>query len=218
MLAQRLLPRLLNKVQLQQLRDLAFKWWKWAFSFSSNDSPLTDPTGERCDKGDVGGVFFLAAVAGPINTGDPVERTCNVPISRSQSILLPILNGACLLTTPCATGGEPVNNINQMQKELRELIDGVRETKAFVDGVQLDTGNTRIQSPVFQVRVADDSPFDMPPDFPTPPGKFIATADGYWLYLRPLSPGEHTLQVQGFVPIGGGAEFVIDLTYHITVK
>jgi hypothetical protein len=203
---------------ISAVKGLGVKWWQWAFSFSSNDSPLTDATGARCDKGDLGGVFFLAGVAGPINTGEPVERTCNVPISKSQFILFPILNGACLLTTPCANANEPVNNIKEMQNQLKGLVDGVRETKAFVDGVQLDTSNSRVQSKVFEVKVADNSPFDQPPDFPTPPGKFIATADGYWLFLKPLSQGPHTIHVQGFVPISQTQDFVIDVTYHITVK
>lgn len=207
-----------QQLPINLVKGLGAKWWKWAFSFSSPGDPFTDPTGAECDKGDQGGVFFLAGVAGPINTGEPVERTCNVPISKSQAILIPILNGACLLTTPCANGQTPVNNLQQMQKELKGLIDGVRATKAFVDGIQLDTSHNRVQTPAFEVKVADNSPFDQPPDFPTPPGKFVATADGYWLFLRPLSQGPHVIHVQGFVPISQTQDFVIDVTYHITVK
>jgi hypothetical protein len=203
---------------ISKVEGLGVKWWQWASSFPSDDSPLTDPTGARCDKGDLGGLFFLAGVAGPINTGEPVERTCNVPTSRGQSILIPILNGACLLTTPCAFPSTPVNNIKKMQDELKELVNGVKEVRAFVDGTQLDTSNSRVQSALFPVKVANNSPFDQPPDFPTPPGRFMATADGYWLFLKPLSQGPHVIQVQGFVPISPTDDFVIDVTYHITVK
>ena len=78
----------------------------------------------------------------------------------------------------------------------------------------------RVQSALFKVDVAKDNPFDAPDiGFPTPPGKFLATADGYWLILKPLSPGPHDIHVQGFVPVGSGLpDFVIDVAYHITVK
>ena len=115
-------------------KGLGVKWWQWAFSFSSKESPLTDLKGTRCDKGDLGNVFFLAGIAGPTaSSGDPVKRVCNVPISRNQLILIPILNAACLLKTPCANPNEPVNDIKKMQNELKGLVDAVGRTKAVVD-------------------------------------------------------------------------------------
>lgn len=206
------------------VKSLGAKWWQWAFSFSSEDSPLTDLTGERCDEGNQGKVFFLAGIAGPTaSSGDPVERTCNVTISHKQAILIPILNAACLLTTPCATQNAPVNDMKELQNELSAIIDGVRETRAFITTngheTQLDTSNSRVQTASFKVNVAEDNPFDAPDiGFPTPPGEFRAAADGYWVILKPLSPGEYDIHVQGFVPqTPPAADFVIDVTYHITV-
>ncbi|HEY7110552.1 MAG TPA: hypothetical protein VH415_14100 [Nitrososphaeraceae archaeon] len=202
------------------VQSLGVKWWQWAFSFPSDKSPLTDLTGARCDKGDQGNVFFLAGIAGPTaSSGKPVERTCNVPISHKQPILIPILNAACLLNTPCLNADKPVTNIKQLQNELKLTVDAIGRTEAKVDGVKLDTSKNRVQSALFKVNVAKNNPFDLPEfGFPTPPGEFVATADGYWLYLKPLSPGPHTIQVKGFVPVEGLPDFVIDVTYHITVK
>ena len=213
-----------QQLPISVVKGLGAKWWQWAFSFSSEDSPLTDLTGERCDEGDQGKVFFLAGIAGPsASSGEPVERTCNVTISQKQLILIPILNAACLLTTPCANANEPVNNMKDLQNELSGLVNGVRETRAFIEGpggvTQLDTSNSRVQTASFKVNVAEDNPFDAPEiGFPTPAGEFRATADGYWVLLKPLSPGDYTIHVQGFVPVGPGLpDFVIDVTYHITV-
>ena len=214
------------QLPISVVKGLGAKWWQWAFSFSSDDSPLTDLRGDRCDKGDQGKVFFLAGIAGPsASTGEPVERTCNVAISQKQAILIPILNAACLLTTPCANPNESVDNMKDLQSELSALVNGVRETRATIqkegEGVtQLDTSNSRVQTASFKVNVAEDNPFDAPEiGFPTPAGEFRATADGYWVLLKPLSPGTYTIHVQGFVPQPPpAADFVIDVTYHITVE
>lgn len=205
------------------IKGLGAKWWQWAFSFPSDESPLTDLTGSRCEKGDQGKVFFLAGIAGPTaSSGNPVERTCNVPISQKQAILIPILNAACLITTPCAFPDEPVKDIKEGQRQLKLLVDAVGHVEAVVDDSQIDVTNSRVQTPSFKVNVVEGNPFDAPEiGFPTPAGNFRATADGYWLLLKQgtLSPGPHDISVKGFVPVGPGLpDFVIDVTYHIIIN
>jgi hypothetical protein len=51
-------------------------------------------------------------------------------------------------------------------------------------------------------------------------GPTQAISDGYWVMLHPLSAGEHTINFRGGIvdPTATGAiNFVIDVTYHLTV-
>ena len=200
---------------------IGVKWWKWAFSFPSDKSPLTDTTGERCNKGLQGENFFLAGVAGPLVDPAHTERTCSKPIDRNKIITFPVLNAACLLGDICEHPGEPVTDIKELKRQVTEQVDAVGTVEAEVDHKSIDLSDARVQSPLFKVKVAEGNPFDQPPDFPIPPGNFIAFADGYWVSLRPysLSVGQHEIHFKGTVPVGNGfPDFVLDVTYHITIK
>jgi hypothetical protein len=46
-------------------------------------------------------------------------------------------------------------------------------------------------------------------------------AEGYWIFLNPLSPGKHEIifgSAAGEVTITSNMNFVTSTTYHITVK
>jgi hypothetical protein len=129
---------------------------------------------------------------------------------------------ACLLKTPCAISDEPIDDIKEMQKQLSELVDGIDHMEAKVDNTNIDVSDARVQSPLFKGKVAEGNPFDTPEiGFPTPAGKFLASADGYWVLLAPnaLKPGPHDISVKGFVPLGPGIpDFVIDVSYRVNIK
>ncbi len=56
-------------------------------------------------------------------------------------------------------------------------------------------------------------------DFGVPPGlRFPAVADGYWIGLKPLPAGEHTIVFQAIVGDPLAPDFDLKLTYHLTVK
>lgn len=211
----KILPPSVNK-------QIGVKWWKWAFSFPRDESPLTDATGERCDKGLQGKNFFLAGVAGPIADPAHTERTCSTPIDHKEIISFPVLNAACLLGDICEHPGEPVTDIKELKRQVSEQVDAVGTVQAEIDGKSIDLKNARVQSPLFKTSVAKDTPFDQPPDFPIPASSNqIAFADGYWVSIQPssLSAGPHDIHFKGTVPVGGGfPDFVLDVTYHITIK
>ncbi|WP_051814459.1 hypothetical protein [Kitasatospora sp. MBT63] len=55
-------------------RDLAARWWKWAFSAPAGHSPVRDRTGEHAAWGQAADVWFLAGTF-----GGRAERRCRVP-------------------------------------------------------------------------------------------------------------------------------------------
>ena len=195
------------------IKQLSAKWWQWAFSFSTENSPLSDTSGERCNKGDVGKVFFLAGTAGPISS----TQTRDCPISHKDSILIPIANVACVLGNACDVYTSPVPPKPTNPKELKEQVSSVAdrvtlaEATITIDGQTVKLSPERVQSPLFKTTVVPNNPLGEPPI-----KKAVAFADGYWVLLKPLSIGEHTLHFKGVFDLGQD-DFVTELTYHITV-
>ena len=85
-----------------------------------------------------------------------------------------------------------------------------------IDGVPLqDLWNYRIQSPFFDVTLPNDNIFGISG------GTYRSIADGYWVSLEPLPPGQHEIRLHGVMgdPI---AASIINLetavTYHLTIS
>jgi hypothetical protein len=194
------------------IKALSAKWWQWAFSFPTATSPLSDTTGARCDKGDVGKVFYLAGTAG-LSSGT-AERNCT--ISSKQLILFPVANGACLLGHPCLS--PTVTDIKQLKQEVLHFVDlvKIKEAEASLDGQSIDLSHARVQSPLFKTKVAVDNPFGEPPESKAT----TAFADGYWVLLKPLSVGSHTIHFKATFDLSelGLPDFTTEVTYHLTVE
>jgi hypothetical protein len=44
-----------------------------------------------------------------------------------------------------------------------------------------------------------------------------SVADGYWLILEPLAPGDHVLHFEATIVAGPGAGFSQNVTYTLTI-
>src|SRR5262245_54265141 len=64
----------------------AAEWWQWALGIPAAGNPLIDTTGEDCAQRQVDNVWFLAGSV----SGDPVVRTCEIPLGKS--LFFPIIN------------------------------------------------------------------------------------------------------------------------------
>lgn len=166
------------KVGDETFGELTARWWQWAEWLPI--PPYLDPDGRLCEMGQEGDVWFLAGTDGSFN----VKRECVVPSGRY--ILVPVINMRHSSTNeklplPCAVlqGGAAVNN--QSLASAVALIDGVPVT---------DVARYRVRSNgCFPLRAGDDkSP--------------QTAADGYWLLIKPLPPGRHTLVI--------GANYSVD--------
>jgi hypothetical protein len=117
------------------------------------------------------------------------------------------------------TGG-PAQTVDQLRAFGTQVIDGVTELHASVDGVPLkNLFGYRVTSPVFSYTLPPNNIYDDPRWGCVggwPPGvQYPAVSDGYWLMLAPLSAGSHTINFGGSasVPIST----VQEVTYHLTV-
>jgi len=174
-------------------------WWEWALSFPLDESPVTDETGELAGLGQSGPVWFLAGTF-----GGAVERTVTIP--KDKALFFPIVN---LIGVFIPGPGE----VPPTEEKFRALADFVIESgvtfECTIDGVEIEGLNDfRTQTGLFAVTVAEGGLF--------PGGTYEpAISDGFYLMIKPLKPGSHTIHFAGTIALFG---LEVEATYHITVS
>lgn len=172
------------KVGGESFGQLTSRWWQWATAMPI--APYQDPDGRLCEYGQEGKVWFLAGTDGSFNA----QRECVIPADRH--ILVPVINmrysnprrhGTDALPIPCKVLQESaaVNN------------ERLASAVAFIDGVPV--------TDVARYRVRSDGCFPIDADDDT---SASTAADGYWLLIKPLPPGRHTLTVGANYAAGEG--------------
>ena len=99
--------------------------------------------------------------------------------------------------------------------------DLITDVQVTVDGVPVEglKEDYRFPSPVFPFNGAIDNPFDtfcsgVPAGTCYEGPHTSGFSDGYWVMLRPLSPGVHTIHMYGYL---ADWNFMVDVTYNLTV-
>ena len=187
----------------------AAEWEQWALGIPAAVNPLTDTTGEHCAQRQVDKVWFLAGSISP----DSVVRACNIPAGRS--LFFPLINtvyGAFLNDPPETRTEEYVRAAGSCTEPARisVWIDGVTIPKP----TRFFTGASGSQSPFFNVQLAPGNLFGFD-ETVVPELVFSPSAEqGYYLFVRPLSPGTHTIRWIASGCTSGNSQ---DITYHLTV-
>ena len=158
----------------------------------------------HCQLAQTGQVWFLAGV---FPGGPPVvKRTCT--ISGEKDLLLTPRNtlfgrgvGDCTGPSDC----DPT----ALRKLAADSIDSPT-LEVSIDHVKVkNLDQYRVTSPVFTVFFPNHAIFDLEPGTHGP-----VISDGFWVLLKPLSRGPHTIHIKSFIP---GDPFVVDITYSFTV-
>jgi len=186
----------------------AAEWWQWALGIPAANNPLLDQTGEFCAERQLGDVWYLAGSFGP----DPVERTCAVPAE--TSLFFPIINslyGAFLNDPPETRTEEFIRGITACPVPVTftsVIVDGfvVPRTRQFF--------SSAADSPLFNLQLAPGNVFGF--DETTVPELVFSPSaqEGYYLFLKPLSPGMHTILIHAEGCFPG---FSQDIAYNIHV-
>lgn len=188
-----------------QLRKLTAEWWQWAFSIPSSVNPLQDASGEHCMVGQRGDVWFLAGTI----TGVPATRTCAVP--EVAELFLPIAN-SFVIAIDC-DGSPTGETIQEARAGAASGLEGTQIVKVELDGQPI-ANVRRVRSEVFWAALPEDNIIDQfcaPTNTPT--GIYSpAVDDGYYVKLKPLPVGQHTLQ---FETTGTVSQ---NITYTLNVK
>jgi hypothetical protein len=145
-------------------------------------------------------VWFLAGTFGGAAT-----RTVYVP--EGSPVFFPVANNA-FFDTPNACGQGPVSfSVEEMRAIVAAATDKAINLSATLDGKPLKI--VREQSVVFDLPISKDSLAE-----PCPQGIYSpAVDDGYYVLLKKLDAGSHTLHFHSETP----PAFFIDVTYTLIV-
>jgi hypothetical protein len=186
------------------LGDWTSEWWKWAFSHSGAENPMTDTTGRFANLNQSGPVFFLAQSPG-------VNLTRKFTVPEGKHILISIIGAEFSQAELGAKTTE--KELRQAAKKAADLIDNVY---LRLDGEDMsDTSILRVTSPPFRFKAAPNNPF-------TPysrNGKVwegdsgLAVSDGYFAMLEPPEPGTYVIEFGGSL----GSVFTVENRVTIAV-
>ncbi len=160
--------------------DWSRRWWEWAGSFDREESPIADRTGALCGSRQEGQVWFLAGTYGTQRT----IRTCRVP--KGKYLFFPLINYVYMP----APGGEP--SCESVKNSAAQITERVAGLVLEVDGVRYGD--------LEQHRLRTRECFDLGARTPERFRVYPAAANGYYVMLKPLSPGQHTLNFGGALP------------------
>ena len=191
-------------------------WWQWCYSFPKRVNPLSDLSGEYAKNGKISEyVWFLAGTF-----GGKAHRTCI--LSKETAIFFPILNNIITYYTD-----PQLKTRSDLDAYAKIDLDHIISLSANVDGHVIPNLNSyRVHSDLFTI------------DFPDKKEEKLyvrteAISDGYWIFLKPLSPGKHTIEFTGqklefdkikdyhnfsIDEINGLPKFRVEVTYNIDVR
>ena len=190
----------------------ASQWWQWTLSQSTDQTNF---------------------VSGPIS--GPVQFLAGVPSSDTETRQVSVPAGTALffpvLSTYADNSGCPTFT-DFTEPELQAEADGnwglATETTCTIDGVAVggldnpQTSSYFTQATPFSYTTAlNDSVLQSPAygESCIPGGTTIgpAVADGVYLMLAPLAPGNHTINLVGVVGPTNAPYLAVKLTYQVTV-
>jgi hypothetical protein len=192
--------------------DWSAAWWQWTTQLpDAKYLYVGDSDGHRCSDyvQTSAPVFFLVGGGDEHKTA---VRTCTVP--RGKAIFLPIINVECSTLEPAPWHGD---NEYALRTCASNWVNPtvLRSLKVVLDGAPLNNlQNTRAQSPVFPfTSLTDTGNLGVK-------GTGSSVADGYWVLLKPLSPGKHTIHFEAKWPPlsdGTGGNYQ-NVTYQLTIE
>ena len=172
--------------------ELTGEWANWLQKEPIATNPAFDTDGSFCDLNQEGKFWFLAGTFGGI-----ADRVCEVP--KGKAIFFPIF--ANISFAPEFPLPEDVCNADTLPEKVDRVRCDVNDDTAVAPFVDLDvTVDGESVTDLFAYRVQsppDGFTFESGPlfeEFGFAQGdRFPAVVDGYWILLKPLPPGLHTV-------------------------
>ena len=184
------------------LGEYGAEWWQWSLSIPLAESPVKDLTGEKCAAGQQGKVWFLAGTY----ESHPVKRRCTVP--EGWYVFFPVINMVYWRPVKREVSCEAVKEGAALNNDRLDFIE------VEIDGVKVPSPRDHREQSVgcFDVfaRVAKEA---------HPPPGYPAASDGYWIMVKPLPVGEHTIAFRAKYSRPGDSygDLAQDVSYRIIV-
>jgi hypothetical protein len=191
----------------------AAAWWKWALEMPKTNSagvvhPLFDSPRFDVSTYQSSEVWFLA---GPFGQ---TRRSCTIP--PGKALFFPLFAVECSNIEAAPFYGATA----EAQASMAQFwADKIVDVFCELDGVRLSNLEAYgVQNP--QVHIDVPAPWILG----TSGGKGTSSGYGYFVFLAPLPPGEHTLRFGGAMELTKGEDptpadqrWEIDVTYQLTV-
>lgn len=145
------------------------KWWLWLLQIPNIHDTLRDNTGEKCQFGQNGPVWFIAGAYAQRD----VARHCTIP--QGRYILIPVINA---FTRP-----RPLeqNDCTSERKRVETNLLSADEPYLILNGKEAPEVRVRHRETTGEC-------------FDSGTGRALSASDGYWIMLRPLPEGEYKLE------------------------
>lgn len=189
-------------------QNLAEQWWQWIWRTPEVNNPALDADGAWAAVNNSGPVFFLAG-----NFGGSSTR--NITVQGGRPIFFPVLNTATFETPVpplvCVGPGLP-DPVGCLLADITPEMDGTTGLFATLDGqdlLQAYPSYRQTSTALFDLFFPEGNLYGLDPGYIAP----AAVADGYWVALEDLAPGNYTLRFGGT----GASGFNLDVTVNLTV-
>jgi hypothetical protein len=180
-------------------QDWTTQWWQWFLSIPLESSPAYDESGEKWDINQHDpNVVFLAGT-----TDRKVERIVAIPAGKA--VLFPVIN-----FTTSYSEDPRFKTESQMIAHAKSNIDDIVKKDVYIDGNSLLISEKhRVQSPPF------DFSFPANNIYGVKDGPSRGVGDGYWIFLKPLRLGRHSIRTSSSCLSG---RIQIDVNMELIVK
>jgi hypothetical protein len=178
------------------------KWWQWILSIPKPKNPLLDQTGENWMIGQpISDVWFLAGCYRDFERKYPHRK---IEIPRGRGILFPVLNcEANPLEYPKLHSHEDL--INHVTHDVSTVV----RKSVSVNGVSMNPSRVQSDPQIFKVTLTSNNVFETMNS-----GTTYASADGYWIFLKPLPIDRYNICFEGSCEFGSlhsGADYVLSI-------
>jgi hypothetical protein len=185
-----------------KVAELGDRWWQWGFGLDTAVvNPFTELGQAGCDVGlqDNGRLLFLVGTTRNFttypDTGFPIHECV---VKKGTSILFPLLNVACNNLEV----GTPFFGANEQEQRIcaNNFINAtiLESLQLEIDGKSIDNlEQYRVDSPAggFEFTAVENNPFA------TPVGDGTGVSDAFWILLKDLKPGPHTISFSGAIDL-----------------
>jgi len=188
--------------------ELTKDWWRYVMGFDCEHNPLYNDPASPAATGQNGPVKFLVAA----KDGPSVR---NIIAYKNQTLVVPVINnlGYVSCTEPDfqPTPGHSLEQVLKLRaQKFNNLAGSIRVT---LDGKSIAvTNSNRITTDLFYFKVNADLENCFQPCLTG--GVKEAVSDGYWVFIKGLTKGNHTLHLSVRNAQVGN---LVDATYRIAV-
>ena len=188
----------------------AQNFWKWLLPIPADQSPMEDPTGEKCTNGQANSnssVFNLAH-----NSGGKSVRTCEVPAGKG--LLIPVME---VEWNDIETPGASIDDLHTSATKDQDSVNSLYLKLDDKEYQYEDLLKYRTHTEDFDVTFPNNGIYGVMEGGPTK-----AVADGFYILTEPLTAGNHTVHFKSSLlcldPDCIEPNFAQDVQYNIIAK